>query len=432
MFQTGGLSRYKRQEFASEITKNVLETKGRMVVKKKISGMFLFAVLLLALTACGKNAVNQWQEQYDLGQKYLLEEDYEAAIVAFTEAIEIDPNEAAAYVGRGDAYIGSGETEENMALALADYETARELDETVTDAYLGIAKVYQWRGEYEEAVEILEGGIEKTGGDSALEEMLAEFEESSVNPYEDENTVFAYSYQALDELPEDVQDFIELMATAAISDDTVAVQEQLSSDEADDYNYYTVWNEYKVNIVSIRHEDEYEQGSGDEHVITSDVSNLVRIELRPENGMGYYLSVSVGTYYSQVSTISSQTQYISYDYISCPCESWQWNGVFYEEEYNNYAESSYYAGPGLTIDSDSNSTSITTGMMVDNLRDGTFNTTVTGTGEDVMGEEVETTESYYITYEEGVLIESTASYSFGDDRYYGLLGTPLELEMLAW
>ncbi len=101
-------------------------------MRKKISGVFLFVILLLTLTACGKNAANQWQEQYDLGQKYLLEEDYEAAIVAFTAAIEIEPNDIRTYTGLIQAYMG-----------LEDYDTAV----SATDEGLAIMTV----GEQEQA-----------------------------------------------------------------------------------------------------------------------------------------------------------------------------------------------------------------------------------------------------------------------------------------
>lgn len=56
--------------------------------------MFLAAVLMLGLTACGRSAEVNWQEQYDLGVRYLTEGNYEEAIIAFTAAIEIDPNRA--------------------------------------------------------------------------------------------------------------------------------------------------------------------------------------------------------------------------------------------------------------------------------------------------------------------------------------------------
>ena len=110
-------------------------------MKKKVI-VYVLAVIALLLAACGKSTAEKWQEQYDLGQQYLLEENYEEAIVAFTAAIEIDPKQADAYIGRGDAYILSGETEEHLTQALADYRQVLELDEKSISAYLGIADVY--------------------------------------------------------------------------------------------------------------------------------------------------------------------------------------------------------------------------------------------------------------------------------------------------
>ena len=125
--------------------------------------MFALAIIIgmFSLSACGVSG-DSWQEQYDLGVRYLSEGNYEEAIIAFTAAIEIDPNRAEAYVGRGDAYIGSGETEDNLAAALADYEEAVALDETNVAAWLGLADVYICRGDYEKALEVLQRGFEIT------------------------------------------------------------------------------------------------------------------------------------------------------------------------------------------------------------------------------------------------------------------------------
>ena len=65
--------------------------RGESGMKKGMAA--LFAVLLL-LTACGQNAEAAWQEQYDLGVRYLSEGSYEEAVIAFTAAIDIDPKRA--------------------------------------------------------------------------------------------------------------------------------------------------------------------------------------------------------------------------------------------------------------------------------------------------------------------------------------------------
>ena len=142
---------------------------------KRICGLFLTLALVLGLCACGQKAPT-WEEQYDLGVKYLSEGNYQEAIIAFTAAIEIDPKRAEAYVGRGDAYIGSGETAENLAAALADYEQAAALDETNPAAYLGMADVYIRMGEYDKALEILRQGLDKTGNDESIAGKIAEME----------------------------------------------------------------------------------------------------------------------------------------------------------------------------------------------------------------------------------------------------------------
>ena len=146
---------------------------------KKSNGCICFLGIIwlfLLLAACGQNSPT-WQEQYDLGVRYLSEGKYEEAIIAFTDAIEIDPKQALAYVGRGDAYVASGETDERLALAQADYEKAVELDGTLAEAYLGLADVYSRQGEYEKAREILLKGLEETRSgiiENRLDEMNAQ------------------------------------------------------------------------------------------------------------------------------------------------------------------------------------------------------------------------------------------------------------------
>lgn len=153
----------------------------------KMAALMLCLILAGSLCSC---AVSQpevpeaevslgptWQEQYDLGVRYLSEGNYREAIIAFTAAIEIDPKQAPAYVGRGDAYVLFGETEENLSAARMDYEKAIELDETSAEAYLGLADVYIRQGDYEAALEVLEQGLEKVENDQSITDKIAEVQE---------------------------------------------------------------------------------------------------------------------------------------------------------------------------------------------------------------------------------------------------------------
>ena len=80
---------------------------------KRVLCLILSAVLLLGLAACGgkKTEVKTWQEQYDLGIRYLSEGNYQEAILAFNAAIQIDPKQTVIYEKLAEAYTQSGDAE---------------------------------------------------------------------------------------------------------------------------------------------------------------------------------------------------------------------------------------------------------------------------------------------------------------------------------
>ena len=80
---------------------------------RKIVSFTLAVLTLLSLSACApkKGAPTTWQEQYDLGVRYLSEGNYEEAVIAFTAAIKIDSKRPEAYLGLSDAYTEQGDVE---------------------------------------------------------------------------------------------------------------------------------------------------------------------------------------------------------------------------------------------------------------------------------------------------------------------------------
>ena len=81
---------------------------------RRFTTLLLTALLVLSLVACGGKSA--WQEQYDLGMRYLNEGNYQEAVIAFTAAIEIDAKRPEAYLGAADGYVGLG-----------DYASARSI-----------------------------------------------------------------------------------------------------------------------------------------------------------------------------------------------------------------------------------------------------------------------------------------------------------------
>ncbi len=128
--------------------------------------------------------VISWEDRYAEGQEYFSEENYEDAILAFTEAIEIDPEHAPVFVSRGDAYVlrkaaDDQELEDNLTLAWTDYETASEIDETYAPAYLGMSDVLIRRESFEEAYHLLSSAIENVTEEDAILEKVQEFEQGN-------------------------------------------------------------------------------------------------------------------------------------------------------------------------------------------------------------------------------------------------------------
>lgn len=91
---------------------------GRAAAGIVVTMLLLLAVLLFA--GCGSRT----DRYIELGQQCLEELDYEQAILNFTQALEIDPNNVDAYLGRAEAYAAL----DRRADALADYKQAVDAD----------------------------------------------------------------------------------------------------------------------------------------------------------------------------------------------------------------------------------------------------------------------------------------------------------------
>lgn len=375
---------------------------------RRLFSLILGAVLLVGLCACGADkSAPTWQEQYDLGIRYLSEGNYAEAVIAFTSAIEIDPKQAPAYVGRGNAYILSGETEENLAAAQNDYAEAIELDETNIDAYLGLADVYIQRGNYDKAREILSAGVEKTG-DETLEEMLRwipleEISKNGLNPYGGTSFTLREEYIPFSDLSTKEQDFIERTVNAVLNGDREVLlaiaetgEEIVSAHEKHSIaaNLYTIWNNYKIGLFDTT------MGTGGE----LHTQAYWRMQIRSKNDVGYYVSV----YHYKILDPSTVTAgwYNEYSWSveigSCPCADWQWNGALDITESSEGLQ--HFENGSARIVA---GTVLTHGEMKDSLKNGSFEIAREGTWDyldrDDGHEEYRPME--FLVYSEGKCIE---------------------------
>lgn len=309
-------------------------------VEKSVKKYLLLLALVLSMplfSACTRNAPT-WQEQYDLGIRYLSEGDYEEAIIAFTAAIEIDPKQAPAYVGRGDAYIGLGETEENLTAAQADYEKAIELDETLVSAYLGLADIYIKQGDNEKAREILNIGIEKTNSEDLKNQLLL------LPPTLPERLdSWKYYIPATDTVEKAVVSVIEIGShIKQVSDDEQMRDVVLAAIRDLDSEIRTIggkafWTKLQ-NDALIRINQTKIGNPGDKGL-------YLEVEYRPRTGPSFYYNSSV---------LGDE---VHFDIVHCETENYLNNGEFtanvfnyiganfnYTNEYSGNAIDDYYEG----------------------------------------------------------------------------------------
>ena len=96
--------------------------------KKKNNKVIIIGIILTAIIAFVVGLIiynssdNSISEQLDLGQKYLEEQDYEQAVIAFNTVIEIDDKCVEAYIGLAETYIRMGEYDKALETASKGYE----------------------------------------------------------------------------------------------------------------------------------------------------------------------------------------------------------------------------------------------------------------------------------------------------------------------
>lgn len=160
-----------------------VKNNGTTQVSKKKSVVWIAAaaVILLALAAgigIYNAPANRLSRQLDLGNRYLENEQYEEAVLAFERAIDIDDRNMEAYAGAVEAYIGKGSQEELetfydrtlAVIAELDEEFMAQNMEDIVSIYLAADRVYG--ADPRKVIQILEEGYAKTGANEEIRDYL--------------------------------------------------------------------------------------------------------------------------------------------------------------------------------------------------------------------------------------------------------------------
>lgn len=188
-------------------TENVQMPQPDLSNKKKKELLFIIAsaVVLVALAvgiAIYNTPANRVQRQLDLGNKYLEEENYEQAAIAFEEAIAIDERCMEAYMGGLEAYLGAGDVSGAQDFYDRTLAMLSGMDEDflavnmdyAAELYLSADKVYG--NDWNKIAQVLEEGYTVTGEDARIKDKLIDNyiqmgeEETKEGSYEEALTIY--------------------------------------------------------------------------------------------------------------------------------------------------------------------------------------------------------------------------------------------------
>ncbi len=128
------------QQYTENIAAASNKSKSGLIAVISISAVVLIGIFIaLIIIFSQPNTQSQLNEQISLGEKYLTEENYEEAIVAFKKAIEIEPNAPELYIKLADAYVAKGDTANAISILQEGYEkTQSEIIKTKLDGLTNV------------------------------------------------------------------------------------------------------------------------------------------------------------------------------------------------------------------------------------------------------------------------------------------------------
>jgi len=93
-------------------------------MKRYFNTVFIL-LIVICCCSCGQKPLT-WQEQYDLGIRYLEDGNYEEAIIAFEAAIQIEAMKPEAYLALANVYIAQNKFDEAREILVKGYELTND------------------------------------------------------------------------------------------------------------------------------------------------------------------------------------------------------------------------------------------------------------------------------------------------------------------
>jgi tetratricopeptide (TPR) repeat protein len=168
--------------------------KSTKVIVSAVVLILILASIITGAVVRSNATVRNVKQKLELGEKYLSELNYEEAIIAFKEVIEIEPRNVDAYLGVATAYVALEEPEEAvewLEQGIAAIEEEGEVIDGCDQLYIKTSEVHKELGNVNKAVDVLERGYRFT----LLELFLELIEKLIGNVPDNDYIISGNSYQ---------------------------------------------------------------------------------------------------------------------------------------------------------------------------------------------------------------------------------------------
>lgn len=144
---------------------------------KKWGAIGIIVVVLAALIvgiSIYNIPANRLSRQLDLGNRYLEEQNYEQAVVEFNKAIEIDPMNVDAYLGKALAYESMGDLDKAIGTLQTGYEKSDDerIKAKLVEVYLEQVEGFTQSADYESALAVCDKLLELDGENVQVQESI--------------------------------------------------------------------------------------------------------------------------------------------------------------------------------------------------------------------------------------------------------------------
>lgn len=126
---------------------------GRIIDTRRYRYLWFFPAILLLIGVLNLRATTSPEEKsavrhFNQGVDALKIEDYDLAIICFSQVIKLNPSDSRAHLNRGGAHIRKSEFDE----AVTDFTRAIKVDPKYVEAYVNRSLAYTRTGHYELAI----------------------------------------------------------------------------------------------------------------------------------------------------------------------------------------------------------------------------------------------------------------------------------------